>query len=95
MISENKAIFSFLRYSEKWTPTNPISPECPPVSVQTNWRINGINREKDNRRLKLSDSHPQTIESWNRLIDLYEAWNKPEKAKEWRAKLTQIEALME
>jgi len=25
------------------------------------------------------------------LIDLYEAWNKPEKAKEWREKLEQIE----
>jgi hypothetical protein len=23
--------------------------------------------------------------------DLYEAWNKPEKANEWRAKLEQIE----
>jgi hypothetical protein len=25
------------------------------------------------------------------LIALYEAWNKPEKAKEWRVKLEQIE----
>jgi hypothetical protein len=25
------------------------------------------------------------------LIDLYEAWNKPEKANEWRSKLAQIE----
>ena len=25
------------------------------------------------------------------LFDLYEAWNKPEKANEWRAKLLQIE----
>jgi hypothetical protein len=24
-------------------------------------------------------------------IDLYEAWNKPEKAEQWRAKLEQIE----
>jgi hypothetical protein len=24
-------------------------------------------------------------------IDLYEAWNKPEKAEEWQAKLVQIE----
>jgi hypothetical protein len=31
------------------------------------------------------------LESLNNLIDLYEAWNKPEKAKEWRTKLTQIE----
>jgi hypothetical protein len=25
------------------------------------------------------------------LFDLYEAWNKPEKAKEWRTKLERIE----
>jgi hypothetical protein len=25
------------------------------------------------------------------LIALYDAWNKPEKAKEWRAKMAQIE----
>jgi hypothetical protein len=31
----------------------------------------------------------------NNLIDLYEAWNKPEKAKEWRAKLPQMEAVWE
>jgi hypothetical protein len=43
------------------------------------------------RRLKLGDNHPHTLESWNNLIALYEAWNKPEKAKEWRVKLTQIE----
>ncbi|MFC1634256.1 hypothetical protein ACFL5Z_05395 [Planctomycetota bacterium] len=30
-------------------------------------------------------------ESVKNLIDLYEAWNKPEKAEEWRAKLKQIE----
>jgi len=33
------------------------------------------------------------LESWHNLVDLYEAWNKPEKAKEWRAKLAQIEDL--
>ena len=43
------------------------------------------------RRLKLGDTHPHTLQSWNNLIDLYEAWNKPEKAKNWRAKLEQIE----
>ena len=26
------------------------------------------------------------------LIDLYEAWNKPEKAEEWPAKMPQTEA---
>jgi serine/threonine protein kinase/uncharacterized protein HemY len=49
----------------------------------------------EGRRLKLGGSHPHTIESWHNLIALYEAWNKPEKAKEWRAKLTQIEAFEE
>jgi hypothetical protein len=27
------------------------------------------------------------------LIELYEAWNKPEKAKKWRAKLPQTKAV--
>jgi hypothetical protein len=27
----------------------------------------------------------------NNLIDLYEAWNKPDKAGEWRAKLLETE----
>ena len=34
----------------------------------------------ESRRLKLGDTHPHTIESLNNLIDLYEAWNKPEQA---------------
>ena len=38
-------------------------------------------------RLKLVDTHPHKLESWNNLIDLYEAWGKPKKAEEWRAKL--------
>ena len=42
-------------------------------------------------RLKLGDAHPHTFESINNLINLYEAWNKPEKAEEWLAKLEQIE----
>jgi hypothetical protein len=29
------------------------------------------------------------------LIDLYEAWNKPEKAKEWQVRLLQTEAAKE
>jgi len=41
---------------------------------------------------KLSDrvlGHPDrvTIESIQKIIELYEAWDKPEKAQEWRAKL--------
>jgi hypothetical protein len=35
------------------------------------------------------------IESWQQLINLYEAWNKPEKAKEWRAKLPKTETITE
>jgi hypothetical protein len=31
----------------------------------------------------------------NNLIDLYEAWNKPEKVEEWREKLPKIEAQRE
>jgi hypothetical protein len=31
----------------------------------------------------------------DKLVSLYEAWNKPEKAKEWRAKLPQTEAVEE
>jgi hypothetical protein len=41
----------------------------------------------EGRRLTLGDTHPHTLQSWNHLIDLYDAWNKPEKAKEWRVKL--------
>jgi hypothetical protein len=35
------------------------------------------------------------IQIFSYLIDLYEAWNKSEKAKEWRAKLEQIEDIEE
>jgi hypothetical protein len=42
----------------------------------------------EGRRLTLDDTHSHTIQSWNNLIDRYTAWNKPEKANEWRAKLT-------
>ena len=47
------------------------------------------------RRLKLGDTNPHTIESINKLIDLYTAWNKPEEAEEWRAKLPEMEAVKE
>jgi hypothetical protein len=49
----------------------------------------------EGRRLKLGDTHPHTLESWHNLIELYEAWNKPEKAEEWRTKLPQTEAVDE
>ena len=38
----------------------------------------------DIRRRVLGEEHPDTL---NTLIKLYEAWGKPEKAEEWRAKL--------
>jgi tetratricopeptide (TPR) repeat protein len=41
----------------------------------------------EGRCLKLGDTHPHTIESLSNLIALYKAWNKPEKAAQWRAKL--------
>jgi hypothetical protein len=45
----------------------------------------------EGRHLKLSEEHPHTIESMNNLIDLYEAWNKPEEAEKWQAKLLETE----
>lgn len=45
------------------------------------------------RRLRLGDTRPRTLESRNNLIKLYEAWNKPEKAEEWRAKLPQTKVV--
>ena len=41
--------------------------------------------------LEVLETRTQTIESLNNLIARYEAWNKPEKAKEWQAKQAQIE----
>jgi len=43
-------------------------------------------------RNKLVEKHPETLSN---LIALYEAWNKPEKAKEWRSKLPKTEAIRE
>ncbi|MHC4227507.1 MAG: tetratricopeptide repeat protein [Planctomycetota bacterium] len=45
----------------------------------------------EGRSLKLGKSHPHAQESIRNLIGLYEAWNKPDKANEWRAILKQIE----
>jgi len=42
----------------------------------------------EGRRLKLGDTHPHTIESIKNIIDLYEALNKPEKANQWREKMS-------
>ena len=40
------------------------------------------------RRRVLGEEHPDTVKSINSLVELYEAWGKPEKAKEWREKLS-------
>jgi hypothetical protein len=47
----------------------------------------------EGRKPKLSDTHTHTLAFWNTLIELYEAWGKPEEAAQWRAKLPQTEAL--
>jgi len=47
----------------------------------------------EGRRLKLGDTQPYTQQSLNNLIELYTAWNKPEKSEQWRAKLPQTEAV--
>ena len=36
----------------------------------------------EGRRLRLGDEHPRILESWNNLIELYEAWDKPEEAEQ-------------
>jgi hypothetical protein len=36
-----------------------------------------------------------TIESIGKILELYEAWGKPEKAEEWRAKLPQTKTVDE
>ncbi len=38
-------------------------------------------------RTRLGDQHSQTQKAVRRLAELYDAWGKPEKAKEWQAKL--------
>jgi|GEM_PF-1648296 len=49
----------------------------------------------EGRRLKLSDKHPHTQQSLNNLIELYEAWGKPEQAYECRARLPRSEVTRE
>jgi len=36
---------------------------------------------------------PRHVKTYENLIALYEAWDKTEKAQEWRAKLPQTEAV--
>jgi hypothetical protein len=41
----------------------------------------------ERRRRELGEEHPSTVEGMKKLIELYEAWGKPEKAEKWREKL--------
>ena len=41
----------------------------------------------EGRIQKLGKQHPDTIESMKDIIELYEAWSKPQQAAQWRAKL--------
>ena len=36
------------------------------------------------RKLKLGPAHPYTLETCESLIQLYEAWGKPNEAKAWQ-----------
>jgi hypothetical protein len=47
------------------------------------------------RTTKLGSRHMHTLDSLRNLIQLYETWDKPEKAEEWQAKLQQTEAVNE
>jgi hypothetical protein len=55
--------------------------EAEPLLLQTFRR-----REK-----QFGPEHEHTIDMVRKLVSFYEAWNKPEKANEWRTKLEQIE----
>ncbi|MHC4664420.1 MAG: protein kinase domain-containing protein [Planctomycetota bacterium] len=41
----------------------------------------------DIKRRVLGEEHPDTVITIDSLIELYEAWGKPDKAEQWRAKL--------
>ena len=47
------------------------------------------------REAKLGPKHPRTIDSLRELVRLYEAWDKPDEAAKWRAKLPQTKAMEE
>jgi len=66
---------------------------CLPANLSFCTDISGSVYAWGGRLLKLGD--PPTIESLDKLINLYKAWGKPEKASEWRAKLPQTEDKIE
>jgi hypothetical protein len=46
-----------------------------------------LNEAMECKCCKLGEKHPHTLESIKNLVDLYESWDKPEQAEQWRAKL--------
>jgi serine/threonine protein kinase/tetratricopeptide (TPR) repeat protein len=54
-----------------------------------------LQQQFQSRVEQFGPQHPHTLESLNNLITLYEAWNKPEEAEEWRTKLPETEAVTE
>ena len=49
----------------------------------------------EGRSRVLGEEHPDTLSTINSLIELYEAWGKPKKAEQWRAKLPRKEDIKE
>ncbi|MHC4518658.1 MAG: tetratricopeptide repeat protein [Planctomycetota bacterium] len=47
------------------------------------------------RETILGPEHPRIIDSLKQLVRLYEAWDKPEEAEKWRARLLQPETIEE
>ena len=45
--------------------------------------VNTLNTQ----RRHSSEQHPDVQECINNLVDLYQAWDKPQQADEWRGKL--------
>ena len=41
------------------------------------------------RKRMLGENHPDTVKIMNLLVALYEAWDKPEEARKWRARLSE------
>jgi tetratricopeptide (TPR) repeat protein len=71
-------------------------------------RVDGVYMEDDHEKAEFvfkellahsrrifGERHPETQGCMFGLIYVYEAWNKPEKAQEWRAKLSKTEATIE
>jgi len=71
--------------------SNPIILEHPLAFNSFEGSFNPPCQVRRRKSKHLSQEHPASVHSLNFLNDLYEAWNKPEKAKELRAQLAQIE----